>query len=160
MQTVQKNGKNRIKNAVKKESENKGPIGIYIPAPDIRSMKVRIVGDSPIIYHKFGAKMRKMMLDKQTKKANTPRKTRNPHEDYIESLYFVNGEPTPAQRKGNIKPGECGFPASGFKQAAVSACRYVEGMKMTFAKGAFFVRTYHSHYGKQTANARRYCSPP
>jgi len=37
------------------------------------------------------------------------------------------------------KKGKYGFPATGFKKAMVSACRYAEGFSMTKAYGAFHI---------------------
>lgn len=54
---------------------------ITIPALDIRTATVKIVGDSPLIMHKWSEKAKKEILDKQMKKRRakaTTRKTRSP----------------------------------------------------------------------------------
>ena len=61
------------------------------------------------------------MLAKQAKKA---REAKSPEHDYRESLY-----PHPN--------GGHGFPSIAFKAAAVSACRFADGGRMTGARGAF-----------------------
>ncbi len=93
---------------------------------DKRTVTIRLVGDSPLICHKWSEKAKKEMLDKQMKKAKTAKVAKDPQRDYEESLY---GHPD----------GGYGFPCVAFKSAAVGACRFTEGVKMTVARGAFHV---------------------
>ena len=44
---------------------------VSIPAIDIRTAIIKVVGDSPLIMHKWSEKARKEILDKQMKKAKT-----------------------------------------------------------------------------------------
>lgn len=100
---------------------------VEIPKIDVKRLKVRVVGDSPLITHRWSEKAKKEMLDKQMGKAKSGKKPpKNPEQDYLDSLY-----PHPE--------GGYGFPCVAFKAAAVSACRFVDGMKMTEARGAFHV---------------------
>lgn len=100
---------------------------VTIPPIDVRRMTLKLVGDSELICHKWSEKAKKEMLDKQMGKAKSGKKApKDPEQDYRDSLY-------------EIAPGVYGFPSVGFKSAAVSACRYVDGMKMTEARGAFHV---------------------
>jgi hypothetical protein len=85
-----------------------------------------LAGDSPLICHAWSDKAKKMMLDKQMKKAKGGKEAKDPERDFQESLY-----PHP--------DGGYGFPVVGFKAAAVSACRYVDGLPMTVARGAFHI---------------------
>ncbi len=87
---------------------------------------ITLVGDSPLICHAWSDKAKKMMLDKQMKKARGAKEAKDPHQDFKDSLY-----PHPE--------GGYGFPVVGFKAAAVSACRYVDGLPMTLARGAFHI---------------------
>lgn len=103
-------------------------VPIAIPAPDIRLISVSLVGDSPYISHKFSAKSKRQMSDKQQGKAQLKKAPKNPKEDFEASLYPIPG-----------RKGKYGIPASSFKQSAVSACRYTDGLSMTMAQGAFFV---------------------
>ena len=108
-----------VKAAAKKE--------ITIPAIDIRIMTIKAVGDSPLIMHKWSEKAKKEMLDKQQKKAKTKgHDVRDPVADFIDSLYWLEGEPTEKTEAGfeaAIASGNArfGFPSIGFKAAAVSA---------------------------------------
>lgn len=96
--------------------------------PSIRRQQVRLtlVGDSALISHKWSDKAKKEMLDKQMKQAKTAKAAKDPERDYRESLYEFPG-------------GGYGFPCVAFKAAAVGACRFTDGLKMTEARGAFHV---------------------
>lgn len=100
---------------------------IEIPAIEIRTMNLTLIGDSPLISHKWSDKAKKQMLDKQMKRAGQAKLAKDPEEDFRESLYQYRS-----------KFGKYGFPTVGFKAAAVSACRFAD-MKMTAARGAFHI---------------------
>lgn len=99
---------------------------ITIPPIDVRQMSVTLVGDSPLICHRWSEKAKKEMLDKQMKKAKTAKTAKDPEADFKASLYEFPG-------------GGYGFPCVAFKAAAVGACRFSDGIKMTEARGAFHV---------------------
>lgn len=101
---------------------------LSIPAPKIEQLRVSIQGTSPLICHRFGAKVRKQILDKQMKKAARAKDAKDPQAEFEESLY-----PMPN------KPGSYGFPAAAFKKAAVAACSHVSGMTKVVSRGAFHV---------------------
>jgi len=108
----------------KKPTKTALPTGpITIPEIRIDTIKIKIVGDSPLICHRWSEKAKKQMRDKQTKAAKTAREAKNPEQDFKDSLY-----PHPQ--------GGYGFPTVAFKAAMVSACRFVEGIKMTELRGA------------------------
>lgn len=103
-------------------------IEVDIPRPQIEILEVPIIGTSPYISHKWSAKAKKQIEDKQQKKAKGAREKRDPKAEFLASMYEIPG-----------KKGVYGIPARAFKQAMVDACRYGRGMSMAFAKGAFFV---------------------
>lgn len=82
---------------------------IVLPKPAIQTIKLRLVGDAPLIVHRWSEKARRMMLDKQMGKASAGKQHKVPEEDYRESLY-------------TLPDGRYGFPAIGFKCAAIEAC--------------------------------------
>jgi hypothetical protein len=106
--------------------ETAGPQEIVLPQLRLRTIKVTLVGDSPLISHKWSEKAMKMMLDKQMKKAKAGREAKNPKKDYEDSLYKMSG-------------GKYGFPAIAFKAAAVNACSHVDGITKVVARGAFHI---------------------
>ena len=98
--------------------------GIDIPPIEIKAYVFRLVGDSPLIVHAWSQKAKQEMLDKQMGKPKGKKEPKNPQRDYEEAFYL-----TP--------DGAPGFPTIAFKAAAVNAARQVEGLKMTFLRGAF-----------------------
>jgi hypothetical protein len=99
---------------------------IELPRIDLRLMQILLIGDSPLICHAWSSKAKEMMLAKQMKKARLPKTAKDPEQDYQDSLYKLDG-------------GGYGFPAAAFKSAAVSACRFADGVRMTEARGAFHI---------------------
>ncbi len=100
---------------------------VSIPVPQISTLELRIEGISPLIVHRWSEKAKKQILDTHMKKAKVGREAKVPEQDYENSLYKMNGS------------GGYGFPAIGFKLAAVSACRMVVDFPMTNARQMFFV---------------------
>ena len=99
---------------------------IEIPPPDLRIVQMTLIGDAPLMVNNFGKKSEQELADKD---GNLPKPKRGPRDiqaEYESSFY----------RMGKNKYG---IPASGIKKAAVSACRFVEGVPMATALGAFFI---------------------
>lgn len=58
-----------------------------IPAIEISTFELTLVGDSPLIVHAWSEKAKREILDKQMKVAKTKvRSVRNPAGDFIDSL--------------------------------------------------------------------------
>lgn len=89
-------------------------------------MEIRLVGDSPLISHRWSEKAKKEIRDKQMKKAKQAKEIRNPEQDFRESLY-------------EHPNGGYGFPAVAFKTAAVNACSHVADITKVVARGSFHV---------------------
>lgn len=99
---------------------------IQLPPLDLRLMRLRLVGDSPLICHAWSEKAKKAMLDAQMKKARQAKPAKDPQKDFEDSLY--------------IHPdGGYGFPVVAFKSAAVDACSHVAGVTKVEARGAFHI---------------------
>ena len=98
---------------------------IEVQAVKIEVIGITIEGDTPLLAHKFSNTARKEILDKQMGK-RTQRAPKDPGQDFREATY-------------QSKEGWYGFPAEGIKQACVGACRFIDGLAMTEARGAFFV---------------------
>jgi hypothetical protein len=99
---------------------------IEIPRIEVGQFEIVLVGDSPLISHRWSEKAKKEMLDKQMKVAKKGKDAKDPDRDFRESIY-------------HLPDGGYGFPSVAFKNAAVSACRFTDGTKMTVARGAFHV---------------------
>lgn len=106
-------------------------------------VKVRIVGDSPLIVHAWSEKAKKEMLDKQMGlSATKKRPTKYPFDDFARALYWLTPMPT-TEIIDNDEPREIvteelfdqavkdgarfGFPANAFKVAG-NAGAYRAGM--------------------------------
>jgi hypothetical protein len=108
-------------------SKNAQAVAIELPAIDVQTMTVTLIGDSPLICHAWSQKQKQAMLDKQMGRAIMRKEKRDPEADYQASLYRMPDGKT------------YGFPSVAFKSAAVSACRFAEGVKMTELRGALHI---------------------
>jgi len=100
-------------------------ISIELPRLNIETMELTLIGDTPLICHRWSEKAKKEMLDKQMKKAKPAKEAKDPEADYVASLYEMDGG--------------YGFPVIGFKNAAVTACTSVAGITKVAARQAFRV---------------------
>lgn len=98
---------------------------ISIPAINIKKFEITLVGDSPLIVHRFAEKARKELLDRAMQKAKAGREAKNPVKEFIDSLYWLSDKPEECTEEAfekAIKNGATfGFPSVAFKAAAVSA---------------------------------------
>jgi len=99
---------------------------------NIQVCALTLVGDSPLIVHRFSDKARQMMQDKQAKKASAGREVRDPQAEYEQCFY-------------NLPGGLYGFPAAGFKGSAVRAAKSLPDMSMVDARGFFHIETLPEH---------------
>lgn len=117
---------------------------------EIVKATVRIVGDTPLIMHKWSVKAKREILDKQMKVAKANGKARDakdPVADFIDSMYWMDGEPLEKNEKGFVeaigKGARFGFPVTAIKQATVTSayrCGYTKDMASL--RGAFFITGY------------------
>ena len=129
---------------------------ITLPGIDLGIITVDIVGDSPLIVHRWSEKAKKEMLNKQMKRATNGKEAKNPMRDFLDAMYWLDEEgnaiDTPAELENAtmetpteeinkvIASGRFGFPACAFKACAISA-GYQQGViaKKTTARGAFHI---------------------
>lgn len=110
------------------KSPSGGPISVELPPLNLQRIDVTLVGDTPLIQHKWSEKARKEMLDKQMKRAKTAKEAKNPQRDFEESVYIIG------ERNGRRVYG---FPVIAFKAAAVTACTSIGGITKVQARQAF-----------------------
>lgn len=96
--------------------------------------KLNVNGISPLVVYKFTDKASKAIAEKQAQTGAKPKAKRDPHQEYLDALYTLPGSAPAGDKKARY-----GFPAIAFKKAAVAACRYLDGIAMVYANGAFFV---------------------
>lgn len=113
---------------------------------EIEIVALRIVGDTPLIVHRWSEKAMRMMLEKQMKTTKAKgRDAKDPVEDFINSLYWMSGkpaEPTEDAFTEALSNGAAfGFPVTAIKQAAISAA-FRNGLSKdkVSLQGAFFIR--------------------
>lgn len=125
---------------------------IEIKPIEIQKVKVKLVGDTPLIMHAWSAKAKREMLEAQQGKAKGKRKDpKNPVFDFIESMYWITGKP---EVENSMSEEECeiafnnaiqngakfGFPVTAFKQAAISAAYRMGWSKDKMSlRGVFFI---------------------
>lgn len=112
---------------------------------EIKKVKIRIVGDTPLIMHAWSEKAKRMMLEAQMGVAKGKKKeAKNPVDDFIRSMYWL----TPMPEDGTMESFEeaiangarFGFPVTAFKQAAISAAYRMGWAKDKMSmRGAFFI---------------------
>jgi hypothetical protein len=105
---------------------------ITLPPFKLEKLLIHIVGTSPLIVHAFPEKARKEMLDKQMKVAKGGRDARNPVAEFEAAQYV-------------LPDGRHGFPAVGFKAAAVTACTSLSDVTKVAARQAFRVKGEPMH---------------
>lgn len=122
---------------------------IEIPALNIQTFSLRLVGDAPLISHAWDEKAKRMIFFKQTKKALPARPDKRPAVDFANSLYWLTPKPNfdgLTDEEAQIALAEIipqskfGFPATGFKASAVDG-GYQQSIldKKTTARGAFHI---------------------
>ena len=99
---------------------------IELPPLNLEIIEVTLFGDTPLISHAWSEKAKREMLGKQMKVAKPAKEAKDPHEDFQQSLYRIEG-------------GGYGFPSVAFKAAAVTACTSVAGITKVAARQAFHV---------------------
>lgn len=99
---------------------------IEIKSLDLRTVDIRIVGETELIMHAWADKAKAMMLDKQMGKASVKKDKKDPQADYEASIY-------------RTALGGYGMPAVAFKAAMVGGCRMFEKLPMTVVKIAIRV---------------------
>lgn len=120
---------------------------------EIKKVNITLVGDTPLIVHKWSEKAKKEILDAQQGKSKGKKKDlKNPVADFIRSLYWLKGEPDieglnedecKKAFEDAIKSGaKFGFPVCAFKKAAISAA-YRNGWSKdkVSLQGAFFMES-------------------
>lgn len=126
--------------------KNEKIIAMEIRNVELDTQPIRIRGTSPLIVHNWSTKAKREMLDKQMGKTKTKAKaTKNPVEDFIESLYWIDGKPEEyteeAFEEAVAGGARYGFPVTAIKSGACSASSRNElGIQTTKIKGAFYIQ--------------------
>lgn len=87
---------------------------------------VWIVGDTPLIVHAWSEKAKREMLEKQVKATRGGKEARDPHGDFVSSLYEMGD-------------GKYGFPATGIKIAILSSAHKDKGIARSAVMAALWI---------------------
>jgi hypothetical protein len=110
-----------------------------------KRFRIWLIGDTPIICHAWSEKAKKEMLKKQKKATRGGREERNPHADFISSLYDI----------GN---GMYGFPVTAVKKSILSVSHKDKGVAKTLSMASI---KFDSQMTKvQTAYEQAICTLP
>ncbi len=118
---------------------------VEIKPVELRTVTLKIVGDTPLIVHAWSEKAKRMMLEAQMGLAKGKKKeVKNPVDDFIQSMYWLTNKPKESTEEAfmqAIKDGaRFGFPATAFKQSAISAAYRLDYIKDKMGlRGAFFI---------------------
>ena len=117
---------------------------IEIKNLELVDVPVKIVGTSPLIMHAWSAKAKRQILAKEFNLTKLMGKEpRNPAEDFAASMYWLTPMPeelTLDTVQEAVKMACFGFPATAFKQAAITAAYRMGWVEnMTGLRGAFFI---------------------
>lgn len=118
---------------------------LSIPEIEIRDAVISIEGDTPLIMNKWDEKAKQEILDTQQKKPKAKgREARDPEAEYVNTIYFIEGEPEErtcaAVQEAVLKGARFGFPSSAFKACAImGAYRSGIGIKTTEMRAAFHI---------------------
>lgn len=121
---------------------------------DIKRVKIKIVGDTPLIVHAWSEKAKRMMLDAQTGATKTKaREIRDPFDDFIQSMYWLEGKPdvsTPEAFEEAVKNGaKWGFKVGAIKQAGNAAAYRMGWVKNQMGlRGAYFLESEYGEYAE------------
>lgn len=125
---------------------------VEIKPIETRAVHLKIVGDTPLIMHAWDEKAKREMLEaQQGKKKGKQKDPKNPANDFVQSMYWLEGKPDvdchtdeeeiQAKFVEAIANGaRFGFPVTAFKQAAISAAYRMGWSKDKVSlQGAFFI---------------------
>ena len=121
--------------------KTKEQVVIELPRLNIHEIDVTLVGDSPLISHRWSEKAKKEMLDKQYEESEEGEGCRRTHTPISLSRFRTGSSDKPI----NASPDDIEhanfsrFPVIAFKAAAVGACSHVDGIIKFEARGAFHI---------------------
>ena len=113
--------------ANEKNAVSKKEIKVSISAPNIQTAVLRIVGETPLVMHRFWKKteLEREYATQKSKSKSKNKDPRNYEQEYLAARHVS-------------EDGWVGFPVAAFRNAAVAACRLC-GYQMVKAKLSIFV---------------------
>lgn len=99
---------------------------IEIDRINAETLRVPIVGTSPLIVHRFSEKAKRIMLDAMQGR-KSPKEAKNPEAEYEAAFY-------------RFEDGGTGLPSIAFKGATIGGARFYSGITMTALRQFLFFR--------------------
>jgi hypothetical protein len=87
---------------------------------------IPIIGQTPLIPHKWSEKAKRLMLDKQQGKPVEKKEPKSPADEAFNATYW-------------LQDGRPGMPATAFKAAIADAARHFDGIAIVTVKQSIFV---------------------
>lgn len=114
-------------------------VQVAIPAQRFSVLDIVVVGESPLLTHRFSETNQRGMLDKQQGKANSGKEKRDPEREFRDAIYRVDGM-RQIDDPRDVPPdaGEFGLKAACFKAAMVRAGKGLD-LTMVDLKTQFIV---------------------
>lgn len=110
---------------------------IHIDKIAAETLRVPLVGTSPLIVHRFSEKAKRQMLDAMQGR-KSPKQPKDPQAEYEGAFY-------------RLADGGTGIPVIAFKAATVGGARFYAAVSMTALRQFFFVRGEIGVDGQQLA---------
>ena len=113
---------------VKVKTEKAASKKLFIPAPNLQTVRIKIKGTAPLVMNKFSQKAKQGMIDDQMRGKTATKRKREPKD------FNANYEAS----KHISSKGWCGIPAPAFRNSMIETCRLVD-IKMTQARRMLFI---------------------
>lgn len=120
-------------------SKGKASDEIVLHPLQLTKMVLLIIGETPLLVHKFSEKARQQMLAKQMGKHQPKKEHKNPFEDFCGSMYWIDKMPEHPVAE-DVERARFGFPVIALKAAAVTACTSIGGITKVLARQSFSVQ--------------------
>lgn len=108
---------------------------VHIDRIAAETLRIPIVGTSPLLVHRFSEKAKRQMLDAMQGR-KSPKERKDPEAEYEAAFY-------------RLPDGQPGFPAIAFKSATVGGARFYSAVTMTALKQYIFFRGEPGSDGQQ-----------
>ena len=125
LKTAKADAKVDAKSDKKLPSQETGKQKVQMIGLKAKTIKVKIVGDTPLLMNKFSDRSKEKILNKQTQKSSV----RGARDTKMEVEQAIHRMPS----------GKIGFPASAFKKASVECAPYFPDLDKKLVKGAIHV---------------------
>jgi hypothetical protein len=105
---------------------------ITIKEFEVKRITLSLIGQTPLIVSAFSEKAKRQMLEAQQKKVKGPKQSREPLEEFVNSLYWLSDRPKAFTEEAvaeAVKNGRFGFKCVSFKESAVSAALFIGEIK-------------------------------